>query len=37
MVRDRIANGERIFDMANFGEKVTIQDGAWRLDPPERS
>ena len=37
MVRGRIANGERIFDMANFGEKVTIQDGAWRMDPPERS
>ena len=37
MVRQRIANGERIFDMANFGEKVQIQDGAWWLDPPERA
>ena len=37
MVRNRIANGERIFEMANFGEKVKIQDGAWRLDPPERT
>jgi 4-hydroxy-4-methyl-2-oxoglutarate aldolase len=37
MVRKRIANGERLFEMANFGEKVEIQDGAWRLDPPERA
>jgi 4-hydroxy-4-methyl-2-oxoglutarate aldolase len=37
MVRERIANGERIFEMANFGEKVKIQDGAWRLDPAERA
>ena len=37
MVRGRIANGEKIWDMAGFGEKVTIQDGAWRLDPPERT
>jgi 4-hydroxy-4-methyl-2-oxoglutarate aldolase len=37
MVKQRIANGERIFEMANFGQMVEIQDGAWRLDPPERA
>jgi 4-hydroxy-4-methyl-2-oxoglutarate aldolase len=37
MVKKRIANGERIFEMANFGALVEIQDGAWRLDPPERA
>lgn len=37
MVKERIANGERIFEMAGFGEKVKIQDGAWRPDPPERT
>jgi 4-hydroxy-4-methyl-2-oxoglutarate aldolase len=34
MVRKRIANGERIFEMANFGETVNIQDGHWRRDAP---
>ncbi|HEY2050381.1 MAG TPA: RraA family protein [Caulobacteraceae bacterium] len=37
MVKARIANGERLFEMANFGEKVEIQDGVWRLDPTERA
>jgi hypothetical protein len=31
-VRGRIANGERIFEMANFGETVKIHDLAWRPD-----
>jgi 4-hydroxy-4-methyl-2-oxoglutarate aldolase len=36
MVKARIASGERLFEMANFGEKVEIQNGVWRLDPAER-
>jgi 4-hydroxy-4-methyl-2-oxoglutarate aldolase len=32
MIRKRIAGGERIFEMAKFGEKVTILDGHWRPD-----
>jgi 4-hydroxy-4-methyl-2-oxoglutarate aldolase len=36
-VRERIAGGERIFEMANFGPLVTIQDGAWRHDPSARA
>jgi len=31
-VRGRIASGERIFEMANFGAKVKIEDLAWRPD-----
>ena len=37
MVKKRIANGERILEMANFGENVEMQDGPWRLDSPERA
>jgi 4-hydroxy-4-methyl-2-oxoglutarate aldolase len=29
MVRQRVAAGERIFDMVKLGEKVTIHDGHW--------